>query len=78
MPLSRPLKVYAFDPTHGRNLGNYMTINVPYEKLTLGPVGEYLAVIDYDASNGCYYQPVDLDQPAVLVRGGRGGSRRWP
>jgi hypothetical protein len=78
MPPSRPLKVYAFDPTHGRNLGNYMTINVPYEKLTPGPVGEYLAVIDYDASNGCYYQPMDLDQPAVLVRGGLDPSESDP
>ncbi len=29
--VTRPLKAYAFDPTHGRALGNYMTIDVRYE-----------------------------------------------
>lgn len=69
-PVSRPLKAYAFDPTQGRALGNYMTVNVRYELLTPGPVGNYLAVIDYDATNKCYYHPIDLDDPAVLIRGG--------
>ena len=69
-PVSRPLKVYAFDPTRGRALGNYMTVNVRYERLKPGPVGKYLAVIDYDAGNHCYYRPVDLDDPAVLIRNG--------
>jgi hypothetical protein len=66
----RPLKAYAFDPTHGRALGNYMTIDVRWEPLRPGPVGRYLSVIDYDATNKCYYGPVDLDEPAVLIRGG--------
>ena len=78
MPPYRPLKVYAFDPSQGRNLGNYMTINVPYESLEPGPVGQYLAVIDYDVSNACYYQPVDLDHPAILVRGGLDPSESDP
>ncbi len=69
-PVSRPLKVYAFDPTQGRALGNYMTVNVSYERLKPGPMGKYLEVHDYDASNKCYYRPVDLDDPAVLIRGG--------
>jgi hypothetical protein len=77
-PPYRPLKVYAFDPTQGRNLGNYMTLNVPYEKLDPGPVGEYLAVIDYDASNERYYRPVNLDDPAVLLRGGLDPSESDP
>lgn len=74
----RPLKVYAFDPTRGRTLGNYMTVPVRYEKLKPGPVGQYLAVIDYDATNGCYYPPVDLDDPAVLLNGGLGPSESDP
>jgi hypothetical protein len=78
MPDHRPLKVYAFDPTHGRHLGNYMTINVPYEQLEPGPVGKYLAVIDYDASNDCYYHPVNLDDPIVLLRGGLDPSEADP
>ena len=69
-PTSRPLKAYAFDPTRGRTLGNYMTINVRYESLAPGPVGKYLSVIDYDATNNCYYRPVDLDDPGVLIRSG--------
>ncbi len=66
-PTSRPLKVYAFDPSRGKTLGNYMTINVPYEKLENGLAGKYLEVIDYDASNKCYYQPVDLNNFSVLI-----------
>jgi hypothetical protein len=70
MPPFRPLKVYAFDPTRGRTLGNHMTINTPFERLDPGPVGTYLEVIDYDASNNCYYRAVDLDDPRVLLRNG--------
>ncbi len=69
-PVSRPLKVYAFDPSQGRALGNYMTVDLRYESLEPGPTGRYLQVIDYDASNKCYYRPVDLDDPAVLIRSG--------
>jgi len=69
-PVIRPLKAYAFDPTQGRALGNYMTVNVRYEPLKPGPAGKYVAVIDYDATNQCYYRPVDLDDPAVLIRSG--------
>src|SRR3982750_2897934 len=61
VPTERPLKAYAFDPSQGRNLGNFMTLNVRNEPLTPGPVGKYLAVIDYDASNDRYYEPVDLN-----------------
>ncbi len=69
-PALRPLKVYAFDPSLGRYANNYMTLKVRYENLKAGPLGEYLAVIDYDASNDCYYESVDLDDPGVLIRGG--------
>ncbi len=77
-PLHRPLKVYAFDPSHGRNLGNYMTVNVRNEKLEPGPVGDYLEVIDYDASNGCYYLPIDLNAEAVMLGGGLEPSESDP
>ena len=78
MPSTRPLKIYAFDPTRGRNLGNHMTVNARYEKLEPGPVGKYLAVVDYDASNRCYYQPVDLDDVAVLLKNGLDPSESDP
>jgi len=70
MPTFRPLKVYAFDPTRGRTLGNHMRINCQYERLSPGPVGLHVEVIDYDANNKCYYQPVNLDEPRVLLRSG--------
>jgi hypothetical protein len=78
MPPFRPLKVYAFDPTRGRTLGNYMTINNQFETLNSGPVGKYLEVIDYDASNKCYYQAVDLDDPRVLLTNGLDPSESDP
>jgi hypothetical protein len=69
-PTVRPLKVYAFDPSAGRFLGNYMTVSVRYEKLAPGPIGRSLAVIDYDGANKTYYTPVNLDDPAILIQGG--------
>lgn len=78
LPSERPLKAYAFDPSQGRYLGNYMTINVRHEALEPGPVGKYLTVIDYDASNDVYYEPINLDDPAVLLRGGLDPSESDP
>jgi hypothetical protein len=69
-PASRPLKVYAFDPTLGRTLGNVLLTHVPYEPLKPGPVGERFAVIDYDGSAKTFYTPVDLDDPHILMRSG--------
>lgn len=78
LPAERPLKAYAFDPSSGRNLGNYMTINVRNEKLAPGPVGEYIEVIDYDSSNNVYYDPVNLDDAKVMLRGGLDPSESDP
>jgi hypothetical protein len=47
-----------------------MIINTPYEKLQRGPKGGHLQVIDYDASNECYYQAVDLEDPRILLING--------
>lgn len=69
-PNYRPLKAYAFDPSQGRYFGNYMTLNVKYERLQPGPIGAQIAVIDYDASNQCYYEPVNLDDDSILIRNG--------
>ena len=77
-PLWRRLTVYAFDPSLGRQLNNYMTINVPYEELLEGPIGRKLAVIDYDVSNDRYYEAVDLDHPAVTLRNGLEPSESRP
>lgn len=78
LPPFRPLRIYAFDPTLGRTLGNYMEVDVPYEKLKPGPRGGYLDVIDYDVTNKCYYNPVDLDAQRVLLRNGLDPSESDP
>src|SRR5690242_18154722 len=69
-PASRPLMVFAFDPSQGRSLGNHMTVRVPYEELGRGPSGPYVSVIDFDSSNDAYYDPVDLDDRRILLDGG--------
>jgi hypothetical protein len=77
-PDERPLKVYAFDPSLGKFVGNYMTTSVRYEKLDPGPVGQRFAVIDYDGTTQTYYTPVDLDDPKLLISGGLAPSDADP
>jgi hypothetical protein len=77
-PATRPLTVYAFDPTVGQRLNNYMTIRVPYEELREGPIGRKVAVIDYDVSNKRFYAPVDLDDHHVLIGQGLAPSESDP
>ena len=77
-PDERPLNVYAFDPSFGRFVGNYMMASVRYEKLQPGPVGERFAVIDYDGTSKTFYTPVDLDDPKLLVTGGLAPSETDP
>lgn len=69
-PDTRPLKCYAFDPSHGKFFGNEMTLRVKYEKLLPGPMGERIAVIDYDGANKKFYKPVNLDDPSLLISSG--------
>jgi hypothetical protein len=69
-PTLRTLKAYAFDPSHGRYLGNRMTVRIDYERLAPGPVGRKIAVLDYDGSNRTFYDPVDLDHPSILIQSG--------
>jgi hypothetical protein len=82
-PVTRPLKAYAFDPSAGKLLGNEMSMEVRYQELDPGPVvrdfsRDAIAVIDYDGANKKYYEPVNLDDPAILIRGGLGPSEGDP
>jgi hypothetical protein len=77
-PETRPLKCYAFDPSAGKYFGNEMTLSVKYEKLRPGPIGERVAVIDYDGENKKFYKPVDLDNPSLLIRSGLNPSESDP
>jgi hypothetical protein len=77
-PPERILRVYAFDPSRGARLENHLTIRIPYEPLAKGPVGRKVAVIDYDASNRCYYESVTLDDTALLGQNGLAPSESDP
>ncbi len=101
LPIERPpfrrLRGYAFDPTLSTQLDNTLvnmvTMKVPWEFdpetgkdiLQPGPVGEYLEVVDVDPASGCFYAPVDLNQPYWLAKDGLAPSEgtpsftsRWP
>lgn len=69
-PSRRPLRIFASDPMLARTQGNRITIDIPNELLRLGPVGSRFEVIDYDGVNDCFYPPVNLDDPAILMQSG--------
>jgi hypothetical protein len=74
-PARRPLRVFAFDPSRGKLLGNEMQIEVRYRPLKPGPVDtsgahDQIAVVDYDVSRNTYYEPVDLDDRFILIPNG--------
>ena len=62
----RPLRVLPFDPMVDR-AGRSVVAEVMYEKVHEGPKGRLVEVIDYDPIHGCFYQPIDLDDPEVLL-----------
>ena len=69
-PLRRPLKVFAFDPMGGRGPLSVITADVENEPLLPGPSGARVKVIDFDQTQQRYYEPVDLNDPAILMQGG--------
>ncbi len=73
-PPFRKLRVYAFDPSLNWRIDtaviNQMTLQVPWEELKPGPVGEYLEVVDVDPASRCCYAPVDLDDRFLLAADG--------
>jgi hypothetical protein len=81
-PPYRRLRAYTFDPSLATQLEtsliNQMVLRVPWEKLDKGPVGDYLEVIDYDPPSGCFYAPVDLDDPNLLAQDGLAPSEGNP
>lgn len=71
LPMRRLLRTYAFDPTSTRLSGDYLVVNIPFEAtLRPGPMGELVQVVDFDASGPRWYQPVDLNDPAILAQDG--------
>jgi hypothetical protein len=66
-PDKRPLKIYASDPMAP---GNRISVDIRNEDVSPGPVGEKIEVVDYDSEHDCYYAPLDLNDPSILMQGG--------
>jgi hypothetical protein len=81
-PPFRRLQGYAIDPGLATELEtkpvSKITFPVPWEKLEPGPSGEYLEVIDTDPGSNCYYEPVNLDDAALLAQDGLPPSEGSP
>lgn len=74
-PPHRRLRAFAFDPILSRRIEthqiNELSLNVPWEdNLQLGPVDDYLEVVDYDPASQVFYPPVDLNEPYLLAQNG--------
>jgi hypothetical protein len=82
-PPFRRLRAYALDPVASiqidTSLINEVVLRVPWENdLQAGPIGEYLEVIDHDPASGCFYPPVDLNDPLLLAQDGIAPSEGNP
>ncbi len=70
-PLVRPLRIYTLDPSVPHRFGGIATVQVPYERLTPGPVGALFALdckgapAPLDAT-----EVLDLDTPDILLSSG--------
>jgi hypothetical protein len=81
-PRTRQLQVFAFDPSLNLSLEtaviNQLTLSIPWEDVGLGPVGEYLEVVDVDPASNAFYPPVDLDDNYLLIQDGLAPSEGTP
>jgi hypothetical protein len=78
-PSRRGLRIFASDPMVARLSGSEtVTLSVPYEPLAPGPTGELVQVVDYDGAADRFYEPVDLDDPRLLLQDGLAPSERDP
>lgn len=81
-PIYRKLRGYAFDPSLSTQFEtaviNEATYKINWESVEPGPVGEYLEVVDYDPASGCFYDPVDLNDPFLLAQNGLSPSEGNP
>ena len=86
-PPVRRLRVYAFDPQTTTELASAgyaaATIALPWEEkweepVGIGPVNEYLEVVDVDPASGQFYAPLDLNHPHLLAQDGLAPSEGNP
>jgi quinol monooxygenase YgiN len=71
-----------YDPSVGARLDtidiNEAILNVRWESLWPGPIGEYIEVVDIDPASQCCYAPIDLNDPYLLTVGGLPPSEASP
>jgi hypothetical protein len=77
-PIYRPLRIYTLDPAASRLDGAEALLNVPFERLSSGPVGSILEVVDWDQTTGRSNERVNLDNPRILIENGRAPSPSDP
>lgn len=82
-PPFRSLRVFSIDPSLSTTFAtapiSEVTVDVPWEKVGLGPAGEYVEVVDVDPSTGgVFYEPVNLDDPRLLAHDGLAPSQGTP
>lgn len=71
LPARRLLRTFAFDPMSTRLSGRFLVVDVPFERdLQPGPQGSLVVVVDYDPARRRWYEPLDLNDPAVLAQDG--------
>lgn len=67
-PVTRPLRVFAVDPSVQKAEGCIATIHVPYEPLQPGPLGRLFEVECADGD--ILFSPLDLNSPRILINNG--------
>lgn len=81
-PPYRRLQVFALDPSADVQMDtaslSRATLEIPWENLKPGPVGNYIEVIDVDPASDCVYEAVDLQDPMLLARDGYAPSTGNP
>ena len=81
-PTSRRLRVLSFDPSLATqietSLINEITVEIPWEDLCPGPIGDCLEVVDVDPASGMFYHPVDLNCSYLLAQDGLPPSESNP
>lgn len=70
LPAHRKLRVFTQDPATPRGSAAVAELAVPYEPLDEGPVGSVVAVHDVNDSTGETYEPVRLDDLALVMTAG--------
>ena len=74
-PASRRLRAFAFDPSLSRAIDtheiNEVTIKLPWEdNVKVGPIDDYLEVVDVDPASQVFYAPLDLNDIKILAQDG--------